>query len=208
MDLLDSIDVENLAQHLFKVAKSQPREGMNFELDEAAVGCNTMIVEGYCLHKPEYLYKLGFIDLLTGLGIHLDEYSVCKICFEPNPTNEQLHMAVCAEFTEKRNRTTASHITVMPKLPLLPHILTMIFNRETKFVQQNDRYGGIMIGPTFLKFKYSFSGKDVEEINEIRTEISQALFDEKGILNPRPLHVREKMIKLLTKRRLPHIDDQ
>jgi len=64
------------------------------------------------------------------------------------------------------------------------------------------------VNKTPVRFTYTFTGKDIEEINEVRKQISEALFDEKGILNPAPLTVKEKIFKLLNKKRLPYVDDK
>ena len=109
---------------------------------------------------------------------------------------------------EKRNRTIATNVTLMPSIPLLPHLLTLCFTREVSLFESNNRYGGIKVSASELKFNYTFTGKDIEEINEIRKEISMALFDEKGILNPAQLTVKGKIIKLINKKRMPYIDEK
>ena len=207
-NILESLTIDNLGQVLQKAAYSQPREGMKIEVDHSKLGDKFVHIDAYCLSKPEYIYRLSFQDFITGSVINLDEYSVCKISLEDNPANEKSHLAVCGELIEKRNRTIATNITIMPSIPLLPHLLSLIFTRQISLFEFKQRYGGCKIGASELKFNNVFTGKDIEEINEIRKEISIALFDEKGILNPAPLTVKDKIVKLISKKRLPYLEEK
>lgn len=203
---VESLQIENLAQAKQKVAYSQPREGMKIEVEHTRLGDKFVHIEAFCLQKPEYIYRLSFKDFLTGSMISLDESSVCTVALEQNAAFERCHMVVCCELVEKRNRTVASNITLMPCLPMLPHLLTMVFTKDIKLFEIDRKYGGFRAGPCEIWFNFTFSGKDIEEINDIRKDISEALFDEKGILNPAPLKVREKLFKLIHKKRLPLIE--
>ena len=181
---------------------------MKIEADHSKIGENFVHIDGYCINKPEYIYKLSFQDFITGSVITIDDFSVCKIAIEEQSKFEKTHMAICCELVEKRTRTIASNVTLMPSIPILPHILSLVFVRDISLLENNQRYSGIKIGTSELKFNYTFTGKDIEEINQIRKEISEALFDEKGILNPKPLAVKEKLLKLLRKKRLPYVDEK
>lgn len=207
-NIQETLEIENLPQVLQKVAYSQPREGMKIEVESSKLTDRIIHVEAHCLHKPEYIYKLNFQDFLTGAVISLDDLSVCKVVIEDNPSYEKCHMAVCCELVEKRNRTLATNVTLMPTGPLVPHILTLLFTRNVALYEHKSRYGGILVNKSPVRFAYTFTGKDIEDINEIRKQISEALFDEKGILNPAPLNVKEKIFKLLNKKRLPYVDDK
>ena len=205
---LEQLNIDNVAAVMQKVAYSQPRDGMKIEVEHAKLGDKYIHIEAFCLQKPEYIYKLNFQDFITGSIITLDDTSVCKIVLEENPAFEKWHLAICGEMIEKRNRTIATNVTLMPSIPLLPHLLTLCFTREVSLFESNNRYGGIKVSASELKFNYTFTGKDIEEINEIRKEISMALFDEKGILNPAQLTVKGKIIKLINKKRMPYIDEK
>lgn len=207
-NVIESLEIDQLASVLQRVAHSHPREGMKIEVDTSRIADKVVQVEAYCLQKPEYLYKLNFNSFLTGAVISIDDFSVCKIAMETNPSYERFHMAVCCELVEKRNRTLATNVTLMPPGPLVPHLLTLMFTRNVALYEHKGRYGGILVNKNPVKFTYTFTGKDIEEINEIRKEISEALFDEKGILNPSPLTVKEKIFKVLNKKRLPYVDDK
>ena len=84
-------------------------------------------------------------------------------------------MAVCCELVEKRNRTLATNVTLMPPRPLVPHLLTLMFTRNVALYEHKGRYGGILVNKNPVKFTYTFTGKDIEEINEIRKEIAISL---------------------------------
>lgn len=205
---IELLNIENLPCVLQKVAYSQPREGMKIEIEHSKIGDKFVHIEAYCMGRPEYLYKLTFQDFVTGSIISMDDFSVCKVAIEENPACERWHMAVCGELIEKRNRTIATNVTLMPGLPLLPHLLSLCFTRNISLYEHGKRYGGVSISGSQIRFGHTFTGKDIEEINEIRKEISVALFDEKGILNPTKLTIREKVVKLVRKKRLPYVDDR
>jgi hypothetical protein len=207
-NVIETLQIDQMQQVMQRVAHSHPREGMKIEVDSSRLSDRIVHVEGHCLQKPEYIYKLNFQSFQTGAVISIDDLSVCKIAMESNPTYEKFHMAVCCELVEKRNRTLATNVTLMPAGPLVPHLLSLLFTRNVSLFEHKNRYGGIKVNKNPLKFSHTFTGKDIEEINEIRQEISEALFDEKGILNPTPLKVKEKIFKLLNKKRLPYVDDK
>ena len=206
--VVEELAIENLAYVLQRAAYSQPRDGLKIEIEHSKLGDKFVHVEAHCIQKPEYLYRLNFQDFVTGSVISLEDVSVCKIAIEEDPAYERWHMAVCGELVEKRNRTVATCITLMPSFALLPHLLSLCFTRDVTLYENRQRYGGVKIGATHIKFAYSFTGKDVEDINAIRQEISQVLFDEQGIRCPVQLKIKDKIFKLIQKRRLPYIDDR
>lgn len=207
-NVVERLPIDNREQILQRVAYSQPREGMKIEVEHSKLADKYVHIDAYCIGKPEYIYKLSFQDFLTGSSINIDDLSVCKIAIEENSSFEKCHMAICGDLIEKRNRTVATNVTLMPSIPILPHLLSLIFTRDITLYESNQRYGGVKIGATEIKFNYTFTGKDIEDINQIRKEISTSLFDEKGILNPAPLNVKENILKLIKKKRLLYVEDK
>ena len=180
--------------------KKGPREGLVLKLSERE--------EAACLQRPEYLFCLSFSDYISEMSVIIEDSSVCKVAIETEASKERLHMAVCCDILERRNRLFASQVTLLPPIPLLPHILTLLFTKSVTYLRHKNRYGGFKVGDSEFKFTHTFSGKDVNDINETRCEISEALM-QGGSLDVRDVgKIRDKVLDLIQRERVAYIDEE
>lgn len=205
-DLIHTSNVSNPDYYIQQVPRVRRKEGLIQALDSTITDQGSEQIEICWLHRPEFLYCLGYTNLMNHNAIHIEESSVCYITIERDTLFEKQHILVCPDFFEKRYKTYSKNVTLLPKLPLIAEILMLIFTRQVSFKEQNGRYEGFDAGITKFKLLHSFSGKDVEDINEIRKEISEALFNELGISDTRLLQVYEKVKTILFKKRLANVE--
>jgi hypothetical protein len=204
--LISSSDVSNPEIYIPKVPRARRKEGMVESLESTITDSGIEQVEICWLNKPEFLYCLSYTNLMNHTAVCIEEGSVCCVTIERDPLNEKRNILVCPDFFEKRYKTYAKHVTLLPKIPLIAEILMIIFTRIVTFKEENGRYSGFEAGIARFKFTHSFTGKDVEDINEIRREISESLFNNLGISGTHKLSIFEKLKKLLLKSRLPRVE--
>lgn len=195
-----------LAEGMSRVPRKLLREGAmvptgSFEENNARVH-----IEGYCLPRPDYPFLLKFRTYNSEQDVCVDEYSVCKISIDEGGRQ----MAVCTELREKRLSLTARNLTVLPDLPLLPELLTLVFTRTAKFFEHKGRYGGFTLSDSSKRhrFTHSFTNSDVKSMNQIRHDMSKLLQDKTGISSPTVPAVAASLIALIKQYRFPYIHKQ
>jgi HrpA-like RNA helicase len=165
-------------------------------------------IEVHCLSKPEFPYLLCYYDMYTRHEIHMDENSVVYSYYDVNPLTSDKHMAIAVDYHETRTKTIGRDVTLMPVIPLLHQILALLFNRNITFYSnyEKTRYESFKANPTCqaIYFDYLFTTQDIQEINEIRAEISIALSDSAYFSsNSGTLDIKHKIFELISKKRIP-----
>mmetsp|Transcript_6473 Transcript_6473/g.11308 ORF Transcript_6473/g.11308 Transcript_6473/m.11308 type:complete len:1299 (+) Transcript_6473:2091-5987(+) len=161
--------------------------------------------ESICLARPEVAFRLKFYDLLTQFDVDIEESSVNYASLEADDSQMRFRAFVCCDYTEKRTRTTTRTTTALPRLPLIQHILTLTFSRTVELfpdskMRRYDKYKISTSDP--INFEFAFSGRDIDDINKIRFQISKAVhhdidFEVAGA------EVKRLLFGMLYRRRLP-----
>lgn len=193
---------------LNKVPVNQRREGVIADLNCETTQNGTITDEVVFLSKPEYPYLLKFKDLASRSDVLIEDDSVNSNSFTTNPELAQKYMIVCANYMQRKNFVIGKNSTLMPFIPLLPHILSLIFSSKIEYVPNalKDRYHSIRFlnYETTLRFDYVFTSEDAKAINEIRRNLSLSLgMSELTTDASKVCTSKEDIIKLITKFRIP-----
>jgi hypothetical protein len=138
----------------------------------------------------------------------IEDDSINFHTFETNPELASKHMIVCSEYVARKNLTFGRNTTLMPLMPLLPHILSLIFCQKVEYFANvfRERYNGIKFSnyETTLLFDYTFTSEDAKLINKIRYDISQNLGNSDHISDASHVStIKDDIFLLLTKQRIP-----
>lgn len=161
--------------------------------------------ESICLARPEVAFRLKFSDLLTQYDVDIEETSVNYASFEPDERQLRCRAFVCCDYTEKRTRTATRITTALPRLPLIQHILTLTFSRTVELFadSQMTRYDRYKISHNDpISFEFAFSGKDIDDINKVRYQISKAVHHDVDF-EVAGAEVKRLLFGVLHRRRLP-----
>jgi len=165
--------------------------------------------EVHCLARPDYLFALQFYDVTTQIPVAVEEDSVNFVAVETDVAMAKKRFGVAADFVEKNKvgKTYARMVTLFPNIPLLPHILSLVFASNVSLEKDKEgiRYGGVRLSESHpaLPFDYEFSTKDVEDINSLREEISTTVREPKILSTDVAFNMVDRLIQLLRKPRLP-----
>ena len=197
---------------LNKVPINQRREGVIADLNCETIQNGTVTDEIVFLCKPEFPFLLEFRDIASRSEVLVEDDSVNSHCYTTDLALSQKFMIVCADYTQRKSLTIGKNSTLMPFIPLLPHILSLIFCSKVEYMPNSakDRYHSIRFlnYETTLPFDFVFTREDAVAINDIRRNIGQCLGSTHYTTDVNNhCSIKEEIISLLMKPRVPIIDE-
>eukprot|EP00828_Plagiopyla_frontata_P010910 TRINITY_DN15952_c0_g1_i1.p3 TRINITY_DN15952_c0_g1~~TRINITY_DN15952_c0_g1_i1.p3 ORF type:complete len:142 (-),score=13.06 TRINITY_DN15952_c0_g1_i1:120-545(-) len=130
---------------------------------------------------PTYKYH----DIFTAHEVMVDLNSINRYCLDEN------QYIVGFDYQERRhNKLQTRYTTILPKLPLFPHLIILMFAPDIRIVSdelengQNQRYEKLINDDNEFPFDYFLTKQSLDEINGIRNQLRKLLSSEGFYLGP------------------------
>ena len=179
--ILESNDVpkERWGEILRNFPTGQARVGVRHQVHPEVLEHTIQSIEVFFVPKPLYAHQLSFGDLATRHEVLISEDSVAYQVIEPDPVLRMSHLGIFFQYEYGRvyRRPIAKYVTLMPTRPLMPHLISLLFCSDVELFTEGSKYAGLKFKHSAerIPFDFHFNSQDLNEINEIRRRISQAM---------------------------------
>ena len=160
------------------------------------------------LGGPFSPFQVTFLNVASKLRTIVPRDSINATVIDVSFEYVPRYLVSCFMSKSSHNSDTiARETTMLPALPLVAPLLSMIFVPSSHVYFRSNRnhnkYLGVQVGQKLVfDLDAILTARDLEDINQLRTLMNQALSRE-GIKDPNWAQLRRQLLSLMTRRRKP-----
>eukprot|EP00828_Plagiopyla_frontata_P011034 TRINITY_DN16049_c0_g1_i1.p2 TRINITY_DN16049_c0_g1~~TRINITY_DN16049_c0_g1_i1.p2 ORF type:complete len:142 (-),score=14.31 TRINITY_DN16049_c0_g1_i1:406-831(-) len=133
----------------------------------------------------DLLPTFKYSDIFTSHEVVIDINSINRYCLSDG------EFIVGFDYQEKRqNKLSTRYTTILPQIPLFPHLLILIFAPDVRILAdqlsngKHSRYDKLIYDNNELSFDYFLTKESVSEVNSIRNLLRKLLSQELTYATP------------------------